>query len=227
LPKRNVRTQLAFTPRLPRSKLMGVHPLVRTIAMPSRDQFQKFVTGRAVIAAGLFVAAPWWVAAGPDEAPVGESQSERDSDRKVHAATDGRIHRSDADWRKLLTREQFRVTRRKGTERPFKGAYWKTKEDGIYQCVCCGEPLFDSRVKFNSGTGWPSFWEPIDKEALVYRADRSQRRLRIEVQCRRCDAHLGHVFADGPPPTGHRFCINSVALKRGNRDSATKESETR
>lgn len=123
------------------------------------------------------------------------------------------VAHTDAEWRKLLTREQYEVLRRKGTERAFSGAYWNNHETGRYVCAGCGNPLFDSEVKFDSGTGWPSFWQPALPEAVAMQDDESLFMQRVEVKCARCGGHLGHLFEDGPPPTGLRYCINSAALK--------------
>lgn len=123
-----------------------------------------------------------------------------------------RITKPDAEWRRLLTPEQFRVTRERGTERAFSGAYWDCRQEGAYHCVCCGAELFRSDRKFDSGTGWPSFTEPASPGAVEEQTDRSYGMIRTEVLCRQCGAHLGHVFPDGPGPGGLRYCINSVSL---------------
>lgn len=142
-----------------------------------------------------------------------KSSSEADS-----TESKPKVEKTLEEWKAQLTPEQFKVTRKKGTERAFTGEYWDSKADGVYACICCGKSLFASDTKYDSGTGWPSFYQPISGDAISERDDRSLFMKRTEVVCSDCDAHLGHVFTDGPEPTGLRYCLNSASLKLNSKE---------
>ncbi len=175
---------------------------------------------QAIVIGAIIIAGLWLLSVNespPNQNRLAEQHEETMSESEIPNDLNAEglvpLPKTDAEWKARLTAEQYHVTRQQGTERAYTGAYWETKTPGLYRCRCCWQPLFRSTAKYKSGTGWPSFWEPVAEDAVATRVDRKLLfSVRTEVICRRCEAHLGHVFEDGPEPTGLRYCMNSASL---------------
>jgi len=193
--------------------------------IPTESRAFRLPSGLLLVAPAVLLFASFTMALeAPAEAPPSSGSHDPLAASNPNNGESERVVKTDAEWRRLLTREQYLVTRMGATEPAFSGKYATGHYKGMFLCVCCDAPLFDARTKYDSGTGWPSFWRPLTAKAMTESLDRSAYQPRIEVSCSRCGAHLGHVFADGPAPTGLRYCINSLALKLESSPASSKAS---